>query len=81
MFIDGQKVATLRGADAADQFKVMVADYIEEALRRGREDRCRMSSFWQRLLTGEAARRRWIGLGVLAAMLLVLWLTGNLRQM
>jgi (E)-4-hydroxy-3-methylbut-2-enyl-diphosphate synthase len=29
VFIDGQKVATLKGADVADQFKVMVADYIE----------------------------------------------------
>ncbi|MEO8685634.1 MAG: flavodoxin-dependent (E)-4-hydroxy-3-methylbut-2-enyl-diphosphate synthase, partial [Devosia sp.] len=26
VFVDGQKVATLRGADVADQFKVMVAD-------------------------------------------------------
>ncbi len=38
VFVDGQKVATLRGADVADQFKVMVADYIEKALRRGPED-------------------------------------------
>ncbi len=30
VFIDGQKVATLRGADVAEQFKVMVADYIEK---------------------------------------------------
>jgi (E)-4-hydroxy-3-methylbut-2-enyl-diphosphate synthase len=29
VFIDGKKVVTLRGADVADQFKVMVADYIE----------------------------------------------------
>jgi (E)-4-hydroxy-3-methylbut-2-enyl-diphosphate synthase len=29
VFVDGEKVATLRGADVADQFKVMVADYIE----------------------------------------------------
>jgi len=29
VFVDGKKVATLRGADVADQFKVMVADYIE----------------------------------------------------
>jgi len=29
VFIDGQKVATLRGPDVADQFKVMVAEYIE----------------------------------------------------
>ena len=30
VFVDGQKVATLRGADVADQFKLMVADYIEK---------------------------------------------------
>jgi len=30
VFIDGQKVTTLRGADVADQFKQMVADYIEK---------------------------------------------------
>jgi (E)-4-hydroxy-3-methylbut-2-enyl-diphosphate synthase len=30
VFVDGQKVATLRGADVADQFKRMVADYIEK---------------------------------------------------
>jgi len=29
VFIEGKKVATLRGADVAAQFKVMVADYIE----------------------------------------------------
>ena len=29
VFVDGRKVATLRGADVADQFKAMVADYIE----------------------------------------------------
>ena len=29
VFIEGKKVATLRGADVADQFKVMVAEYIE----------------------------------------------------
>jgi (E)-4-hydroxy-3-methylbut-2-enyl-diphosphate synthase len=29
VFVDGQKVATLRGADVAEQFKQMVADYIE----------------------------------------------------
>ena len=29
VFIEGQKVATLRGADVADQFKRMVAEYIE----------------------------------------------------
>lgn len=39
-----------------------------------------MSPFWQRLLTGEAARRRWLWLGALAVVVIVLWLTGNLRQ-
>jgi (E)-4-hydroxy-3-methylbut-2-enyl-diphosphate synthase len=29
VFIEGKKVATLRGADVADQFKAMVAEYIE----------------------------------------------------
>lgn len=29
VFVDGAKVATLRGADVADQFKAMVAGYIE----------------------------------------------------
>jgi (E)-4-hydroxy-3-methylbut-2-enyl-diphosphate synthase len=35
VFVDGQKVATLRGADVADQFKVMVADYIEKKFGTG----------------------------------------------
>ncbi len=35
VFIDGQKVATLRGADVAEQFKVMVADYIEKKFGAG----------------------------------------------
>jgi (E)-4-hydroxy-3-methylbut-2-enyl-diphosphate synthase len=30
VFIEGKKVATLRGADVADQFKLMVAEYIEQ---------------------------------------------------
>ncbi len=30
VFIEGRKVATLRGADVADQFKLMVAEYIEQ---------------------------------------------------
>jgi (E)-4-hydroxy-3-methylbut-2-enyl-diphosphate synthase len=30
VFVDGEKVATLRGADVADQFKAMVAEYIEK---------------------------------------------------
>jgi len=35
VFVDGQKVATLRGPDVADQFKVMVADYIERRFGAG----------------------------------------------
>jgi (E)-4-hydroxy-3-methylbut-2-enyl-diphosphate synthase len=35
VFIEGKKVATLRGADVADQFKVMVADYIEQRFGNG----------------------------------------------
>ncbi|RUT29394.1 flavodoxin-dependent (E)-4-hydroxy-3-methylbut-2-enyl-diphosphate synthase [Arsenicitalea aurantiaca] len=35
VFVDGQKVATLRGPDVADQFKLMVADYIEKRFGRG----------------------------------------------
>ncbi|WP_240230977.1 flavodoxin-dependent (E)-4-hydroxy-3-methylbut-2-enyl-diphosphate synthase [Devosia lacusdianchii] len=37
VFIDGEKATTLRGADVADQFKVMVADYIERKFGQGRE--------------------------------------------
>jgi (E)-4-hydroxy-3-methylbut-2-enyl-diphosphate synthase len=35
VFIEGKKVATLRGADVADQFKVMVATYIEQRFGAG----------------------------------------------
>ena len=35
VFIDGQKVATLRGADVADDFKDMVNDYIEKRFGAG----------------------------------------------
>jgi (E)-4-hydroxy-3-methylbut-2-enyl-diphosphate synthase len=35
VFVEGKKVATLRGADVADQFKVMVADYIEQRFGAG----------------------------------------------
>ena len=35
VFIDGKKVATLRGPDVADQFKQMVADYIEQRFGQG----------------------------------------------
>jgi (E)-4-hydroxy-3-methylbut-2-enyl-diphosphate synthase len=38
VFVDGEKVATLRGADVADQFKVMVADYIERKFGAGQQD-------------------------------------------
>jgi len=37
VFVDGQKVATLRGADVADQFKAMVADYIEKKFGTGKQ--------------------------------------------
>ncbi|WP_421762277.1 flavodoxin-dependent (E)-4-hydroxy-3-methylbut-2-enyl-diphosphate synthase [Devosia sp.] len=36
VFVDGQKVATLRGADVAQQFKGMVADYIEKKYGAGK---------------------------------------------
>ncbi|ODT71043.1 MAG: 4-hydroxy-3-methylbut-2-en-1-yl diphosphate synthase [Pelagibacterium sp. SCN 63-23] len=38
VFVDGAKVATLRGADVADQFKAMVADYIERKFGAGRQN-------------------------------------------
>lgn len=37
VFVDGQKVATLRGADVAEQFKLMVADYIERKYGTGQK--------------------------------------------
>ncbi len=37
VFIEGKKVATLRGADVADQFKVMVAEYIEQRFGAGQK--------------------------------------------
>ena len=37
VFVDGEKVATLRGADVADQFKMMVADYIERKFGQGQK--------------------------------------------
>jgi (E)-4-hydroxy-3-methylbut-2-enyl-diphosphate synthase len=37
VFVDGEKVTTLRGADVADQFKVMVADYIERKFGNGQQ--------------------------------------------
>ncbi|MDC9826426.1 hypothetical protein PRN20_22040 [Devosia sp. ZB163] len=38
-----------------------------------------MSRLRHWLFTGEAARRRWFWLGALAVVLIVLYLTGNLR--
>ena len=38
VFVDGHKVATLRGADVADQFKQMVADYIEKRFGSGKTE-------------------------------------------
>ncbi|WP_375599170.1 flavodoxin-dependent (E)-4-hydroxy-3-methylbut-2-enyl-diphosphate synthase [Devosia sp. Naph2] len=38
VFVDGEKVATLRGADVADQFKAMVADYIERKFGSGKQN-------------------------------------------
>jgi (E)-4-hydroxy-3-methylbut-2-enyl-diphosphate synthase len=35
VFIEGKKVATLRGADVADQFKLMVSEYIEQRFGQG----------------------------------------------
>jgi hypothetical protein len=35
---------------------------------------------WRTLLTGEGARRRWLWLAILVVVLVVLGLTGNLRQ-
>jgi len=36
VFIEGRKVATLKGADVADQFKAMVAEYIEQRFGQAR---------------------------------------------
>jgi (E)-4-hydroxy-3-methylbut-2-enyl-diphosphate synthase len=38
VFVEGKKVATLRGADVADQFKTMVADYIEKRFGTGKTE-------------------------------------------
>src|ERR1700757_3823479 len=37
VFVDGKKVATLRGATVADDFKKMVIDYIEQRYGRGQQ--------------------------------------------
>ncbi len=39
VFIDGRKAATLRGADIADQFRAMVADYIETRFGAGEKNK------------------------------------------
>ncbi len=39
-----------------------------------------MSRWREILLTGEAARRRWLWLGILVLVVIGLWLTGNLRE-
>ncbi|MCB9992324.1 MAG: flavodoxin-dependent (E)-4-hydroxy-3-methylbut-2-enyl-diphosphate synthase [Hyphomicrobiaceae bacterium] len=39
VFIDGKKAATLRGADVAEQFKQMVANYIERRFGAGLSER------------------------------------------
>ncbi|MEX0628857.1 MAG: flavodoxin-dependent (E)-4-hydroxy-3-methylbut-2-enyl-diphosphate synthase [Cucumibacter sp.] len=36
VFVDGKKVATLRGPNIADEFKAMVAEYVEKRFRAGR---------------------------------------------
>ncbi len=38
VFIEGEKVAILRGADVADQFKQMVAEYIEKRFGTGKTE-------------------------------------------
>ncbi len=38
VFVEGEKVATLRGDDVADQFKTMVADYIEKRFGAGKTE-------------------------------------------
>ena len=38
VFVDGEKVATLRGADVAEQFMTMVADYIEKRYGAGKTE-------------------------------------------
>ena len=37
VFVEGKKVATLRGADVAEQFKAMVAEYIEQRFGGGQK--------------------------------------------
>jgi (E)-4-hydroxy-3-methylbut-2-enyl-diphosphate synthase len=44
VFVDGKKVATLRGPSIADDFKAMVADYIEQRFGEGGQDETKRSA-------------------------------------
>ena len=44
VFVDGKKVATLRGPSIADDFKAMVADYIEQRFGQGGQDETKRSA-------------------------------------
>jgi (E)-4-hydroxy-3-methylbut-2-enyl-diphosphate synthase len=44
VFVDGKKVATLRGPSIADDFKAMVADYIERRFGQGGQDETKRSA-------------------------------------
>jgi len=44
VFIDGKKAATLRGPNIADDFKAMVADYIEQRFGNGARDETKRSA-------------------------------------
>jgi len=44
VFVDGKKVATLRGPSIADDFKAMVADYIEQRFGEGGQDDTKRSA-------------------------------------
>jgi len=44
VFIDGKKAATLRGPNIADDFKAMVADYIEQRFGQGARDETKRSA-------------------------------------
>jgi (E)-4-hydroxy-3-methylbut-2-enyl-diphosphate synthase len=59
VFVDGRKVATLRGPTLADDFRMMVADYVEKRFAPG--------STWQAPADGLAARRT-VGAGATPAL-------------
>jgi len=44
VFIDGKKATTLRGPNIADDFKAMVADYIEQRFGKGARDETKRSA-------------------------------------